>query len=266
MPRFANTILPRHTCAIKTYNNPSASTHLSFTKVLLAIMSLCLIIATLSACSQSRTVGHTGQSKASTARSTSSLTYVAIGASETFGIGTDAPYTQNWALDLAMKLGLQVHFIDLGVPGILIHQALQVEVPVAIDAHPNIVTVWLGVNDILQKVPVSSYTQDLDLLLSRLQAAAPSARIAVANVPDLTLLPYFYSYDQQLLQTQVLTYNTAIASVVNRHHVILVDIYQRWQELSQHPEYISGDGLHPSDLGYARLAELFYEALQTAQG
>ena len=79
-----------------------------------------------------------------------------------------------------MKLGLQVHFIDLGVPGILIHQALQVEVPVAIDAHPNIVTVWLGVNDILQKVPVSSYTQDLDLLLSRLQAAAPSVPAALA--------------------------------------------------------------------------------------
>jgi lysophospholipase L1-like esterase len=194
------------------------------------------------------------------------LTYVAIGASETFGIGTDAPYTQNWASDLAMKLGSRVHFVDLGVPGILIHQALQVEVPVAVDVHPNVVTVWLAVNDIIQNVPVGSYSQDLDVLLSHLQAAAPLAHIAVANVPDLTLLPYFYSYDQQLLQAQVAAYNTAIASVVSRHHVILVDIYQRWQELSQHPEYISGDGLHPSQPGYARLAELFYEALQTAQG
>ncbi len=264
VPRFTNTIPPRHMRAIKIYNNSSASTPLSIAKALLAIMLLCLL--TLTACSQPRTAVHNGQSSASAARQTTQLTYVAIGASETFGIGTDAPYIQNWASDLAMKLGSQVHFIDLGVPGILIHQALQVEVPVAVDAHPNVITVWLAVNDIIQNVPVSSYTQDLDLLLSRLQAAAPSARIAVANVPDLTLLPYFDTYDQQQLQTQVSAYNTAIASVVSRHHVILVDIYQRWQEISQHPEYISNDGLHPSALGYARLAELFYEALQTTQG
>ena len=191
---------------------------------------------------------------------------MAIGASETFGIGTNAPYTQNWALDLAKKLGSQVHFVDLGVPGILIHQALQVEVPVAVDAHPNIVTVWLAVNDIISNVPVSGYAQDLNLLLSRLQAAAPSARIAVANVPDLSLLPYFAGYDSQLLQTQVAAYNDAIAGAVSLHHDILVNIYQYWQEISQHPEYLSSDGLHPSALGYARLAEVFYQALQTAQG
>ncbi len=235
-------------------------------KALLVIMSLCLL--TLSACSQAHTgsVTHAGQTNASAPKATTSLTYVAIGASETFGIGTNAPYTQNWALDLAMKLGSHVHFVDLGVPGILVHQALRVEVPVAIDTHPNVVTVWLAVNDIIQNVPVSSYAQDLNLLLSRLQAAAPSARIAVANVPDLTLLPYFYSFDQQDLQAQVSAYNSAIASAVSLHHVILVDIYQRWQEISQHPEYISNDGLHPSALGYTRLAELFYQALQSGQG
>jgi len=265
VPRFNNSILPHDTRAIKKYDNPSASLPL-FAKALLAIMSLCMLMLTLSACSQARTTGHNGQSTPSAPRSTTSLTYVAIGASETFGIGTDAPYTQNWASDLAMKLGSQVHFVDLGVPGILIHQALQVELPVAVDAHPNVVTVWLAVNDIIGNVPISSYSQDLNLLLSRLQASAPSARIAVANVPDLTLLPYFNNYDQQLLQTQVSAYNSAIASTVSRHHDILVDIYQHWQEISQHPAYISNDGLHPSALGYARLAEVFYQALQTAQG
>jgi acyl-CoA thioesterase I len=265
VPRFANTTQPRLVRAIRKYKL-SAFTPLSFAHVLLSITSLCMLMFMLSGCNQSHTGEQDRQSKTIQQRSTTQLTYVAIGASETFGIGADAPYTQNWASDLAMKLGPQVHFIDLGIPGILIHQAIRVEVPVALDAHPNLVTIWLAVNDILQKVPVSSYAQYLDLLLSRLQASAPSARIAVANVPDLTLLPYFYTFDQQLLQTQVQAYNTAIATVVRNHHTILVDLYQRWQELSQHPEYISDDGLHPSAIGYARLAELFYEALQTAQG
>ena len=58
------------------------------------------------------------------------------------------------------------------------------------------------------------------------------------------------------------SYNTAIATVVAQHHVILVDLYQQWTELRHHPEYISGDGLHPSTLGYTQIAELFYQSLR----
>src|SRR5947209_19602270 len=50
--------------------------------------------------------------------SRSRLTYVAIGASDTFGLGTDDPASQNWAADLAGKLGDGVHFINPGSTGI----------------------------------------------------------------------------------------------------------------------------------------------------
>ncbi|MBV9258507.1 MAG: hypothetical protein JO215_10855, partial [Ktedonobacteraceae bacterium] len=123
------------------------------------------------------------------------LTYVAIGASDTFGIGADDPQTQNWPFDLSTLLGRQVHLINLGVPNIDVHNALGVELPVALDAHPDLVTIWLAVNDLADNVPVASYTHDLDLLLTRLRTKVPHARIAVANVPDLTVLPRFNSYD-----------------------------------------------------------------------
>ncbi len=190
-----------------------------------------------------------------------SLTYVALGASDTFGIGTDDPQSQNWASDLATMLGKRVHFINLGIPGIDLHSALGVELPVALDSHPGLVTVWLAVNDLADKVSLASYTHDLNLLLTRLQAAHPHLSIAVANVPDLTLLPHFQSYDKQALRTQILAYDDAIASIVAAHHVLLVDIYQ--SELAQHPEYISGDGLHPNALGYMRVAEIFYQVVKT---
>ena len=105
------------------------------------------------------------------------LTYVAIGASDTFGLGADDPETQNWASDLATMLGPGVHLINLGIPGVVLHQALDAEVPVAIDAHPNLITVWLAVNDIGNEVPIDSYAHDLDLLLSRLQAGAAALPI-----------------------------------------------------------------------------------------
>jgi lysophospholipase L1-like esterase len=193
----------------------------------------------------------------------SSFTYVAIGASDTFGIGTDDPQTESWPSDLAGKLGTNVRFINLGIPAIDAHQALHVEVPIAIDSHPNLITVWLAVNDLADNVPLDSYTHDLDQVLGQLRAAVPQARIAVANVPDLTLLPHFQSYDPQILRTHIAAYNARIATLVTRYHALLVDLYVRWNDLTAHPEYISDDGFHPNALGYTRLAEIFYQVLQS---
>jgi lysophospholipase L1-like esterase len=191
----------------------------------------------------------------------SKLTYVAIGASDTYGIGADDPETQNWPADLSTLLGGNVRLINLGVPNIDVHSALGVELPIALDAHPALVTVWLAVNDLADNVPVASYAHDLDLLLTRLRAALPHARIAVANVPDLTLLPHFKSYNMQTLRTQILAYNTVIASSVARHSALLVNLYQ--SDLAQHPEYISNDGFHPNTIGYTQIAQLFYHVLKT---
>ena len=229
-------------------------------------MLSCLLVPILAGCSIPTTSGQAGTQKVVVQQNPKArLTYVAIGASDTFGIGADDPTSENWAADLAAKMGSGVRLINLGIPGITLHQALSVEVPVAIDAHPDLVTIWLALNDLANNVPIDSYTHDLDLLLSRIQAAAPHARIAIANVPDLTLLPYFNTTDPQTLYAQVQSYNAAIASVAKRHSVIVVDLYQQWQELRNHPEYISGDGLHPSTLGYAQIADLFYQALQGSQ-
>src|SRR5450432_1727495 len=137
----------------------------------------------------------------------SKLTYVALGASDTYGIGADDPQTQNWPADLSTLLGGQVRLINLGVPDIDVHNALGVELPVALDAHPDLVTVWLAVNDLADNVPVASYSHDLDLLLTHLRTALPHARIAVANVPDITLLPRFKSYNIQTLRAKILANN-----------------------------------------------------------
>jgi lysophospholipase L1-like esterase len=190
---------------------------------------------------------------------------VALGASDTFGIGTEDPYHDNWASDLATRLGPRYHLVNLGIPSIVLHRALTTELPVALDAHPSLVTIWLAVNDIIAQVPVASYQQDLNTMLTRLQTASPQVHIAVANVPDLTLLPYFQNqrgFDVQQLDAQIQAYNAAIASTVEQHHVILVDLTQHAYDLQQHPEYVSQDGLHPTEIGYEQLALLFYQALQ----
>ena len=46
--------------------------------------------------------------------------------------------------------------------------------------------------------------------------------------------------------------------VVRRHQATVVDLRATWQEVREHPEYISSDGFHPSTIGYRRLADVFY--------
>jgi lysophospholipase L1-like esterase len=223
------------------------------------ILFFCLLLPLLAACND----GTTGASVLSVQQTPKSrLIYVAIGASDTFGLGADDPQSESWPADLASMLGSDTRLVNLGIPGVTAANALQVELPVALDAHPTLVTIWLAVNDLADHVPIADYTRDLDQLLSRFQAADPQVRIAVANVPDLTYVPHFQTWDQQMLQAQIAAYNTAIASIVQRHHVLLVNLHQDWKELADHPEYISDDGFHPSTLGYQRIAEIFYSVLQ----
>jgi lysophospholipase L1-like esterase len=247
------------------YPYPTSSVQV---KVFLSIASLCLLLLFLAGCGQAPdgTSSSTRAPKLASRASNCQITYVAIGASDTFGTGTSDPYTQNWATDLAEKLGNNVHLINLGIPGIHLHDALSLELPVALDSHPDLVTIWLAVNDLADNVPISSYSHDLDFMLSRLQAKSPSVRILIANVPDLALLPYFSKYNTQELEKRIQAYNATIASIARQHHVILVDLSQQNYNLKLHPEYISNDGLHPTDLGYLQLAEIFFKTLQQTGG
>lgn len=189
------------------------------------------------------------------------LTYVALGASDAFGIGTDYPAAESWPSVLAASLGPRVHLINLGVPGETAAQAQTGELPVALDSHPTIITVWLAVNDFANGVALAAYRTHLTALLTTL-ASQTHAPIFVGNLPDLTTLPYFANKDPLVLGAQVHTWNSAIAQVSAATGTHLVDLWSDGQAIRQHPEYISQDGLHPSELGARVLAKVFVDAMR----
>lgn len=242
---------------------PASSPYFSMTR--LASLFFCIVIAALAlvGCAFGSSPKSSGGTNASALTPTqrASYIYVAIGASETFGTGADRPATQNWPADLSVHLPQGTQLVNLGIPGITAPQALDSEVPEAIDASPNLVTVWLGTNDIVNMVTLADYQQSLDTILTEL-ASISHVHIAVANIPDLNLLPRFYSFDQAALQAEVEQWNKVVAQEVKSHGDLLVDVYSQSSELLGHPEYLSGDGLHPSTLGYQQIANYFYEVLK----
>jgi lysophospholipase L1-like esterase len=201
-----------------------------------------LLLTSLLSCAQSPRSPSLATIRVTTAYDS---TYVAIGASDAFGIGTPDPDRESWPTLLAELLGPQVHLVNLGIPGEVVTQALEMEVPVALATNPDIVTVWLAVNDLADGMPLAEYSSSLRSLLTSLRRET-HAQIFVGNIPDLTLLPHFFSYDPVALRAEVDQWNTAIASICSEVGVHLVDIHAAWADLADHPEYISSDGFHPS--------------------
>ncbi len=192
------------------------------------------------------------------------ITYVALGASDAVGVGSNRPGSQGYVPLLAAKLPKGSHLVNLGISGIHVHAALTEELPIALSTSPRLVTIWLVVNDFIGGVTYEDYIHDLDTLLNQLHSYT-HATVVMANLPDLTRLPAFANQTTaQKAETlrEIQHWNAGIAALATRYGVTLVDLYSDGSQLTAHPEYISDDGFHPSPAGYVQLANLFWEAIR----
>jgi lysophospholipase L1-like esterase len=226
---------------------------------------LVLVCAALSACSSGQSTAATRSTPTPTPPTTptprAAVTYVAVGASDAFGIGTRIPDQDNWPTALASALGPSVHLVNLGIPGATAEVANRDEVPLALVAQPDIITVFVGVNDLDEGIALDTFRTQMVTLLTTLSAET-SARIYVGNLPDLSLLPHFAADDPAQLRAEVHTWNAVIADAARSDDAVVVDLFDGWGELAKHPDYISADGFHPSSLGAARLADVFAAAIR----
>ena len=206
-------------------------------------------------------MGSVHQSNAATARTK----YVAIGASDAVGVGTPQPSKDGWVPKFAALAGAE-QTLNLGRSGSTLANAMREQLPKAIEQKPNLITIWLAVNDFNQQIfnpaILSNYRSDLNQMLSQLRTKLESnTRILVGNIPDLAQVSIYSAFGipKPLLSAQVKQWNDVIGDVVTKNQCELVDLYAHWKELAQHPEYISFDGFHPSAHGYTRLADIFYQ-------
>jgi lysophospholipase L1-like esterase len=187
------------------------------------------------------------------------ITYVAIGASDAAGVGVEDPQRDGWVPVLFGQLPKPAKLVNLGIPGIKLHEAIEVELPPALDANANLITVWLVVNDVLGGVTLDQYQADLDRLLGTFQRST-NAVVAVANIPDAGESTPYLGIPPAQRRAISAQWNDTIAATVQAHDALLVDLFARWP-VAQHPEYIGPDGLHPTVAGYRALAATFLAVL-----
>ena len=193
------------------------------------------------------------------------VVYVALGASDAVGVGSTQPGSQGYVPLLAGHLPKGSHVVNLGISGIRLHEAIQKELPVALSVGPKLITIWLVANDFIGGVPYDSYMQDLDMLLKQLRNGT-QAKIVMANLPDLTLLPALSrssATKKEQVRGEIQRWNTRIASLANQYGITQVNLYSHNSQITAHPEYVSGDGFHPSAAGYVQLANFFWAAINS---
>jgi hypothetical protein len=197
--------------------------------------------------------------------------YTAIGGSETVGEGTDQPPRDAWPqLLFRTALPPSATFVNFAVPGVTVRTALLGEVPQALQLHPNLVTVWLNVDDLLHGVPVQTYEAQLRTLVHDFRAVR--AAVLLADTPPLGALPCAQPgvacpagvptapATAAAAAVSADAYNAAIDRVAREEGATVVHVggvYAR-------PGSVSDDGFDPSEAATPLLAVQFATALRSA--
>jgi len=200
-----------------------------------------------------------------------SLIYVAMGASDAVGVGATTPsngYVERIAARLrshfATTRAVVVH--NLGVSGYTLGDIVQYELPSVAALRPDLVTLWAGANDVMESADSDEFREQLTRLLATVQRSG--AELFVATVPDLSLVPMIRSFPPWLMPLgDAGSYARRRSRELGEIVVRLVPVYAGHlvnlplTEILAHPNLVAMDGFHPSDAGYARLADAWWQEI-----
>ncbi|KAJ7637842.1 FG-GAP repeat domain-containing protein [Mycena rosella] len=190
-----------------------------------------------------------------------------LGASITFGVGSS--HGNGYRDDLYNLLAADGNTVNMvgsqkggdffdpdneGYPGFIITQVDAKGTAAMPVQRPNIVTLLVGTNDMLQNVDPVGAPDRLATVIQTVLDAPPLTLVVVSTLPPNA---------NAAANARVTTYNAAIPGVVQRfadqgRSVILADC---------HSVVAVGDlvdGTHPNDAAYARMGKVFYDSIQQA--
>lgn len=113
------------------------------------------------------------------------LRFVVLGDSTAAGLGAGSP-RDAYATVLSERLaerGWRVDLTAYGVSGARVRDVAFEQVPLAVDAHPDLVFVGIGANDVTHLTPLSAVERDMADALDAL--AGTGAVVVIAGPPDM---------------------------------------------------------------------------------
>jgi lysophospholipase L1-like esterase len=152
------------------------------------------------------------------------------------------------------------------VSGAETEDVLRSQIRPALAAHPTLLTLGIGINDVGHGVTVETFARNYEEIITRLKAEG-DASIVITNIPDISLAPAIPASMRDTVRSRVNLFNERIADIAGRHALQVVDAYTATHDvIRSDPEFFSDDGFHPSDEGYERWAEMMWPTVKSAIG
>ncbi|HEY8202864.1 MAG TPA: SGNH/GDSL hydrolase family protein [Actinomycetota bacterium] len=193
------------------------------------------------------------------------LRFVVLGDSTAAGLGAGSA-DRSYPVLLARRLaeaGFRVDLIDLGVSGARTADVAAKQAPGAAAAHPDLVLVAIGGNDVTHLTHLAAVRHDMRAALVALRATG--ARVVVAGVPDMRAHAFLEPL-RSIAGRRGRVVSRAIEAVARDQGVAFVPLAERTGHFfAEDPGgTFSSDLFHPGPGGYRRWADAIYPALAQA--
>lgn len=194
------------------------------------------------------------------------LVYLALGDSYTIGTGASHE-SRNYPSLLAARLedatSSEVRLVNPAVNGFTTIDLLANEIGFINELRPDIVTVLIGVNDMVQGRSVDAYRESLAEIYDTVGALQlPHGQAAAISIPDWSIVPAARTYgDPERIKAQTEAFNDAAREEAARHAFTWVDITEVSRNGLGLDGWVSADDLHPGDPQYKAWAETIWDAV-----
>jgi lysophospholipase L1-like esterase len=193
--------------------------------------------------------------------------YVALG--DSYTIGTAVAEHERWPNQLVARLredGTTLDLVEnLGVNGYTSADLIRDELPRLNELDPELVSLQIGVNDVVQGVPENAYGENVATILDELLGHVPANRILCVATPDYTVTPQGSAYGDALQLTLAIEHaNDRMREVCESRGIAHVpEIYELSRNAGNDPRLVADDGLHPSGEQYRRWVEVIAPVVRT---
>lgn len=196
------------------------------------------------------------------------LRFVALG--DSYTIGTSVEIHERWpnqlvaALDRSPTAGMRLELVaNLGVNGFTSRDLIEVELPRLDELAADFHSLLIGVNDVVQGVPLRTFRTNVATILDKLLGRVGPGGILVVTTPDYTVTPAGAEYGDPARQsTAIRSTNAALTSLTTARGITVVDICDLSLRAANDHSLVASDGLHPSGVQYALWVERILPAVE----
>jgi lysophospholipase L1-like esterase len=193
-----------------------------------------------------------------------SIRYLALGDSYTIGTGLEDE-AQNFPSLLARRLkaetGFDVALVNLGVNGYTTTDLIREELPVARSQRPELVTILIGANDVVQGSDEVTYREKLNRIYAAImKLGLPAQRVLAISIPDFSPLPGAAPFGSPSeLRARIDAFNDVARTEAASRGFRYADITEISRRANRGSDWLAADGLHPGPAQHRAFAGHLWE-------